>query len=122
MVEAVLVLPWLWMGVEAMTTREILDMSEQRMMLWRKQHGRCKTCHAAHPTPHTMEMAHRIPQDRPSKALYGLAVIHHPLNTPLVCRGSDACNSRQSLRNKPLATARLVARIHEALGEPVVEA
>ena len=100
-----------------MTTREVLDMSEQRLILWRRQHGRCRTCHKLHPTPHTMEMAHRIPQDRVSKAQYGPAVIHHPYNTPLVCRGSDGCNSKQNLRNHPLATARLVARIKAALKE-----
>ena len=104
-----------------MTDRERFEVSELRLKLWSLQGGKCATCGRVHAYPETMELAHRIPQDRPSLALYGRRVIHHPLNLRAVCRGSDACNSKQSLRNRPVATRRLVGRIREALGEPVVE-
>ena len=85
-------------------------VAEMHRQVWREQHGICYIC-GKQLMLDEMELAHRVPQDKPMLRRYGEARIHHRRNLRGVCRGSDACNSGVSLRNHPLDEARLMAEI-----------
>ena len=104
---------------DAMTTREILDMSEQRIRLWEQQNFRCASCKRPHGYPDTMETAHHISQSKANLDRWGKQIIHHDLNVAAVCRGNSRCNSRQSVNPDSMRGKRLVARIKGALKEPM---
>jgi len=84
--------------------------------LWNLQGGYCAVCgENLRATGARPQIAHRLPQNQVNLRKYGEAVIHHELNTRLVC--SLECNQKVSRRNYPLWEARHVAKIRKALKE-----
>ena len=87
-------------------------VAEMQRRVWREQRGECHVC-GKRLMLDEMELAHRVPQDKPMLRRYGEGRIHHRRNLRGVCRGADACNSGVSLRNHPQDEARLMAEIDE---------
>lgn len=98
------------------TSRQLLDDAELRIMKWAGQNGLCFNCTRYHQTPETMDMAHRIPDTKVNRKVYGREVIDHPMNRVLTCKeahkGCD-CNAAVIL-NWAAADAH-AARIREAM-------
>ena len=91
-------------------------VAEMGRRVWREQHGECEVC-GKQLMLQEMELAHRVPQDKPMLRKYGARRIHHRLNLGGVCRGSATCNTMVSLRNHPILTGMLMEQIELALDE-----
>ena len=98
------------------TERQRFDFAEAKLAKWHAQRGLCATCTHYHQGVETMEWAHRIPDTKVNRRVYGKAVLSHPANGALVCKKMRAgrdCNASQILNG--LAAAGLAARIEAAL-------
>ena len=98
------------------TERQRFDFAEAKLAKWHAQRGLCATCTHYHQGVETMEWAHRIPDTKVNRRVYGKAVLSHPANGALVCKEMRAgrdCNASQILNG--LAAAGLAARIEAAL-------
>lgn len=90
------------------------DVLATHSALYRAQGGRCAYC-GTWLRPYEGELAHRIPQRKHMIRKYGAAVIHHPDNLAIVCRGSARCNSAMSIGGHPMEIDALVRSIRERM-------
>src|SRR3990167_8739471 len=68
------------------TERQRFDFAEAKLAKWHAQRGLCATCTHYHQGVETMEWAHRIPDTKVNRRVYGKAVLSHPANGALVCK------------------------------------
>lgn len=96
-----------------MTSRQSLEVSEQREQIFRDADYRCEVCGKSVYTYGTPQLAHRIAQTKPNIKMYSLLVIHHRLNLAPVC--SLRCNDKCNIGNRPEQVKELVSKIKESM-------
>lgn len=89
-------------------SRRSLDLEEDRMTLYRRQHGLCETCNQSLRYQES-QLAHRIPEALWAIKKWGMSVIDHPLNKALTHAG--ACNDAVLIGNDPETCKALVKLI-----------
>lgn len=90
-------------------TRSGLDAYEERIAIYNRDQGRCKTC--GQPVPFdAFQLAHQIAASKANYHKYGAAIIDHPLNRVVSCP-RPRCNDGALITGNPAACAELVAQI-----------
>lgn len=90
-----------------MNQRESFEASEQKRQIIAERQV-CEFCGE----PGT-QLAHRIINSAANIRNYGKAIIHHPLNTALVC--GLKCNAKANIEHDPLEKWRLLKQIQKEL-------
>lgn len=86
------------------------DYREIRRLAYMRAGEACEVCGG--PLPDYFELAHRIPQRSHWRKKYGDAIIHHPLNMRVTCRGG--CNDSVSLGENEILHEQVLQEIREA--------
>lgn len=96
-----------------MTEREKLACDEMKIRKAAEQGGRCYVCGKLLGQGTQPQLAHLIKQPRVKR--YSKAIIHHALNTRLVC--SLFCNGKVSIGEHQAEIDELVKKIIQAKGK-----